>query len=108
MFLKFCSSTHGLFEELGRHAKGCGSQECPNRGACEESVEQVLFKCACIICFPFRTNFWDCLKKVLPPDAFEAFLRGSIFDEPALRLGEKQGVLVNDECSSQYNRVGDF
>ena len=26
----------------------------------------------------------------------------------ALCLGEKQGMLVNDECSSWYNRVGDF
>ena len=23
-------------------------------------------------------------------------------------LGEKQGMLVNDECSSWYNKVGDF
>ena len=28
MLLEFRSGTRGLFEELGRHAKGVGSQEC--------------------------------------------------------------------------------
>ena len=42
LFLKFCSCTHGLFEELGRHDKGSGSQEWPNCGACKESVDHVL------------------------------------------------------------------
>ena len=46
LFLKFRSSTHGLFEELGRHDKGDGSQECPNYGACKESVQHVVFECA--------------------------------------------------------------
>ena len=46
LILSFVSGTHGLFAELGRHAKGGGSQECPNCGACKESVEFVLFKCA--------------------------------------------------------------
>ena len=32
LFFNFCSGTHGLFEELGRHAKGSGFQECPNCG----------------------------------------------------------------------------
>ena len=50
----------------------------------------------------------DYLKTVLPPDAFETFLCGSIFDKTAFCLGEKQGMLVNDECSSWYNRVGNF
>ena len=45
---------------------------------------------------------------VLPPDAFETFLHGSILDKTAFCLGEKQGMLVNDEYSSWYNRVGDF
>ena len=40
---------------------------------------------------------------VLPPNAFEAFLHGTIFD-----VGENKGMLVNNECSSWYNRVGDF
>ena len=43
LFLKFYSGTHGLFEELGRHDKEGGSQECPNCGICKESVEHVLF-----------------------------------------------------------------
>ena len=33
------------------------------------------------------------------------FLRDSIFDKTAFCLGEKQGMLVNNECSSWYNRV---
>ena len=32
LFFKFCSGTHGFFEEWGRHAKRGGSQECPNFG----------------------------------------------------------------------------
>ena len=55
-----------------------------------------------------KTNFLDYLKKVLPVDTFEAFLRGSIFNKTAFCSGEKQGMLVNDECSSWYNKVGDF
>ena len=46
LLFEFHSGTHGLYEELGRYAKGGGSQECPNCGACKESVEQVLFECA--------------------------------------------------------------
>ena len=37
---------HQMFEELGRHAKRGGSQECPNCWSCKESVEHVLFECA--------------------------------------------------------------
>ena len=36
LFLMFCLGTHGLFEFLGSHSKGSGSQECPNCGACKE------------------------------------------------------------------------
>ena len=48
LFLHVCSVqvTNGLFEELGRHAKGGGPQGCPNYEACKESVEHVLFECA--------------------------------------------------------------
>ena len=46
LLFKFRSVTHGLFEELGRHANRGGSQEFPNCGACKESVEHVLFECA--------------------------------------------------------------
>ena len=45
---------------------------------------------------------------VIPPDGIKAFFRDSIFDKTAFCLGEKQGMLVNDECSSWYSRVGDF
>ena len=38
----------------------------------------------------------------------EAFLHGSIFDRTAFCFGEKQGMLVNDECSRWCNRVGNF
>ena len=48
------------------------------------------------------------MKQVLTSEAFEAFIHGSIFDKAVFCLGEKQGMLVNDECSSWYNKVGDF
>ena len=35
LFKVFLSGTNGLFEKLGRKAKGGGSQECPNCGACK-------------------------------------------------------------------------
>ena len=44
------------------------------------------------------------LKQVFP-DEFEAFLRSSIFDKAVFCLGEEQGMLLNDEYSSWYNRV---
>ena len=50
----------------------------------------------------------DYLKAALPPDTFEAFLRGGIFHRTAFCLGEKQGMLVNNGCSSWQNRVGNF
>ena len=106
LFLKFCLGTHGLFEELCRHDKGGGSQECPNCMACKESFEHLLFKCAS---YDFqRLDFFDFLKTVLLPDAFKSFLHDSFCDQTVFCLGEKQGMLVNDECSSCYNRVGDF
>ena len=49
----------------------------------------------------------DHMKQVLTSEAFEAFIHGSIFDKAVFCLGEKQGMLVNDECSSWYNKVGD-
>ena len=101
-----CLGTHGLFEELGRDDKGGGSQECPNGGACKESVEHVLFECASYD--SQRLDFLDYLKTVHPPDAFETFLHVSIFDKTPFCLGEEQGILVNDERSSWYNRVGGF
>ena len=91
-------------EELGRHDKGAGSQGCPKCGGCK--VEHVHFDCASYD--SLRLDFLDYLKMVLPPDAFKTFLRGSIFDKTASCLGENRGMLVNTECSSRYNRVGDF
>ena len=40
--------------------------------------------------------------------AFGAFLHGSIFNITAVCLREKQRMLVNNECSSRYSRVGNF
>ena len=91
---------------MDRHAKRGGSQECPNGGACKESVEHVLFECASY--GSQRQNFLDYTKQVLTSEVFEAFIHGRIFDKAVFCLGEKQGRLVNDECSSRYNKVGDF
>ena len=106
LFFKFRSGTHGLFEELGRHAKKGRSQECPNCGAGKESVEHVLFECASYD--SQRQIFLDYLRQVLTPVAFETFCNGSIFDKAIFCLGVKQGMVINDECSSWYSRVGDF
>ena len=48
------------------------------------------------------------MKQILTLEAFKAFNHSSIFDKSVFCLGEKQGTLINDECSSWYNRVGDF
>ena len=48
------------------------------------------------------------LKQVLSPDAFDAFLRGSVFDKALFHLTERKGLLVNDECRSWYSRLGGF
>ena len=47
-----------------------------------------------------RLDFLDYLRTVLPPDALKTFLRGSIVDKTVFCLGETEGVLVNNECSS--------
>ena len=103
LFFKFCSGTHGLFEELDRHTNRGGSQECPNCGACKESVEHVLFECTSYD--SQCQKFLDSLKQILLPDAFEAFLNSSIFDKSVFCLGERQGMLLNDEYTSWYSRV---
>ena len=46
LFFELYLGTHGHFDELGRHAKGGGPQECPNCVACNESDEDVHFECA--------------------------------------------------------------
>ena len=44
LFFKFRSRTHELFEELGQHAGGDGSQECCNCGTCNASVHHTIPK----------------------------------------------------------------
>ena len=40
----FFTFAHALLRiELGRHDKRGGSQDCPNCGACRESVDHVIF-----------------------------------------------------------------
>ena len=48
------------------------------------------------------------MKQILTSEAFKAFNYSSIIDEVVFCLGEKQGMLINHECSSWYNGVGDF
>ena len=57
---------------------------------------------------PKRQLFFQLLEKVVLLDAFEAFLLNSTFNKTIFYLGEKQGLLVRDECSSWCNRVGNF
>ena len=47
-----------------------GSQECPNCGACMESVEHVLFECASYD--SQRQNFLDYMQQVLTSEVFKA------------------------------------
>ena len=46
------------------------------------------------------------MKQILTPEAFKAFNYSSSFDK-AVFCYTKQGMLIKDECSSWYNRVGD-
>ena len=55
-----------------------------------------------------KEKFLDYMKQVLTLEAFETFTHGSIFDKAVFCLSEKQGMLLNDECNSWYNKVGDF
>ena len=56
-----------------------------------------------------QRHFLDYLKQVLLLDEFEAFVHCSIFNKTVhvFCLGENHTV-VNNDCSSWYNRVGDF
>ena len=88
LFLKFRSGTHGLYEELGKHIKRGGSQECPNWWACKESVAHVLFECAS---YDSQTqNFLGYMKQILTHEAFEAFIHSSIFNKAVFCLGENK------------------
>ena len=75
--LAMCGHVKSLNSDIVTPDKEGGSQECPNCGACKESVEHVLFECASYD--SQRLDFFNYLKMVLPPDAFKAFLHGSIF-----------------------------
>ena len=46
-----------------------------------------------------KVSVLDDLMAVFPPYTFQAFLRGGVCDIMAFCLGEKQGMLVNDEYS---------
>ena len=105
LFLKFRLGTHGLFEKLDRHDKGDWPQECPNCVICKESVERVLSECTSYD--SQRLDFLTIWKQSFS----RCFWNHSLwehFDETAFCLREKGGVLVNNECSSWYNSVGDF
>ena len=83
-----------------------GSQECPNCGAIKESIEHFFFECASYD--SQRQKIFSYLKQVLSPDVFDAFLHSSVFDKVLFCLGERKGLLVNDECGSWYGRIGEF
>ena len=55
-----------------------------------------------------RQNFLDYMEQTLTLGAFKAFNHSRIFNKFVFCLGEEQGMLINDECSSWYNRVGNF
>ena len=48
---------------------------------------------------PSEGEFIQVYTCVLRPDAFQAFLCGNIFAKTGFCLGERRGVLVNDECT---------
>ena len=45
-----------------------------------------------------RDTFFDYLKQLLLPDDFEALFHGSAFDKAVFCSGDKQDMLVRDEC----------
>ena len=81
-------------------------QECTICGAPRESVEHVLFECPAYD--SQRKNFYNCLKGVITKEAYDTFNSASVFDKSVFCLGEKQGLIVSDECSNWYNEVGSF
>ena len=50
----------------------------------------------------------DYLNQVLPAHILEAFVHTQIFIQTMFCLGEKQVVLVSNECSSLHNKVSNF
>ena len=65
------------------HTRVGGTQECLNCVVCKESFEHVVFECAS---YDSQREMFG-LKQVLPPDAFVAFLHGSIFNKTVFCLG---------------------
>ena len=63
-----------------------------------------IMHCTCI----FINWVCVCIYIYIYTEAFKGFNHSSIFDKVAFCLGEKQGMLINGECSSWYNRVGNF
>ena len=82
-----------LFEKLGRHARGISHKSVLIVGVVQGQWSMLFSNVH--IEFP-QANSWDYLKLLLPPDSFEAFLCGSIFNQTVCCLREKQVVLVID------------
>ena len=71
-----------------------------------KDIEPNILRTMFLVCYVYcLLNY---LKQVLPVDTFESFLCSNIFSKAVFCLEEKQGILVNDKCSSWYIRVGDF
>ena len=69
-----------MFEELGRHNKGVGHRSVLIVGLVISQLS--MFFLSMYISYDFqRLEFLDYLKTLLPPDVFEAYLHGSIFDK---------------------------
>ena len=57
----------------------------------------------CTLCNSQRQIFFNYLKQVLFLDVFEDFMHCSVLDKTVFCLGEKQGMIVNDDC---YTNLG--
>ena len=68
-------------------------------------MEHVLFEYRS---YNYQKQFFkNYLEQVLFLEHIEDFMHRSILDKTIFCLGEKQGMIVNDDCNSWYNRVGD-
>ena len=95
LFIKFCSGTHGNFEEFCGHLNCCGSQEFPfircNYAGCKESHEHVLLECVMYCMNPTDKLFLPIyMKQIITAGAFKAFNYSSIFDKAVLCLGKNK------------------
>ena len=57
-----------------------------------------------------KDKFLDyiCMKQIFTLKTFQPFNHSSTFDKAVFCLGEKQGMLINNECSSRYTKAGNF